>query len=271
MSAHTSLGSRSTQTLILFIGTLLRSAAEAQEISVRALKQGGYELTLTNPSNIDERTARAKIAQAALSVCGSLRPVLGKYKFEAKETLGTGVTPGGGETFRFVQQITCDGVSSLAAAAPPSRSLSPDEEKHVRDEIHEATERYFHLLDDGKADQAYALTDKAAIGTDKATWLAGKRSFRSLAGRLKKVSIVRVTVYTNPPDAPTPGLYVAADFQNSYQSAPYECGYLMWFRTAGGTFAITRAESGFVSSDVLKGIPEDQRADVLRKLRCEGS
>jgi Protein of unknown function (DUF4019) len=268
MSCKTSVRATSATTLIVVICTLWTSGVTAQEISARALKQGGYELTLTNTSPLDERAARALIAQAAASICGSLTPVFGKYKFESREPLGTGATPREGATFRFVQQVFCDGVSSPGRAPPQSTTISPEEERHVRDEIREATDRYFHLLDKGDIEQAYALVDKTVIGEDKATWLAERRSFRTAAGRLKSISIVKVTVYNNPPEAPTPGLYVAADFQNAYQSAPYECGYLMWFRTAAGTFSITRVESGFVSSEGLKGIPEGQRPELLKKLRC---
>ena len=218
----------STTTLILPACTLWASGATALEISARSLEQGGFELTLTNPSRLDERIAQAYIAQAATPVRGKLTPSLGKYRFESKEALGTGLLAREAPTFRFVQEVSC--VAGASAARPPPRPTlaSPEEERHVREEVLKASEGYFHLLDDRKVEQAYALMDKAAVGTDKATWMAGKQSFLSVAGRLKSVSTVKITVYDNPPDAPAPGLYVAADFQNSYEAAPYECGYLMW-------------------------------------------
>ena len=260
----------STIVPILIVCTLWTSGATALEISARSLEQGGFELTLTNSSRLDERTALAYVAQAATSVCGTLTPVLGKYKFESKEVLGTNVREAEGPAFRFVQEVSCvAGTSAARPPPPPPPTLgSPEEERHVRDEILKASEGYFRLLDDGKVEQAYALMAQTSAGPDKATWMAGKQSFHSVAGSLKSVSIVKITVYDNPPDAPAPGLYVAADFQNSYKSTPYECGYLMWFRPVGGAFSITRTESGFVSSEVLERIPEDQRPDLLRKLEC---
>lgn len=79
---------------------------------------------------------------------------------------------------------------------------------------------------------------------------------------------MKITVYNNPAEAPEPGLYIAADFNNVFENIPIHCGYLMWFRPIGGTFTITREETGYVTAEQLKSISNTQLPDLKRQLRC---
>jgi hypothetical protein len=253
--------------LVTSICAIWSAAACAQEVSVRQLQQNSYEMVLTNQSNLGESEAQAYIANAAVSVCGGLSPVLGKYRFESKESLGTGPTrvPG---SFRFTQQVSCVPVSLTAPPQRASKPTSPEEVERIRGDITKRSEEYFYLLAAKKFDVVFSELREGAIGADKTTWVRDRRAFQALAGDPIDISIVKITVYDNPPEAPEPGIYVAADFKNAYGNVPYECGYLMWHRPDGGTFGITRTEIGHVTKESLKQIPEAQRPELLRKLRC---
>jgi len=240
----------------------------AQEISVRKLQQNSYEMVLTNQTNLDEREAQAYIAKAAVPLCRGLSPVLGKYRFESKEALGTGVLSREPTSFRFVQEVSCLPVSLTVPSQRAPKPASPEEIELIRADITKMSEEYFHLLAAKKFDAAYSEMREGAIGPDKTTWVRDKQAFQALAGDPIGISIVKITVYDNPSEAPEPGLYVAADFKNAYRNVPYECGYLMWHRPNGGTFGITRTEIGHVTTESFKLIPETQRPELLRKLRC---
>jgi hypothetical protein len=244
------------------------STASALEISVRQLQQNSYEVVLTNQSNLDEREAQAYIAKAAVPICGGLSPVLGKYRFESKEALGTGLLSREPTSFRFTQEVSCLPASLMAPPQRAQKSASPEEIERIRADITKLSEEYFHLLAAKNFDVAYSEMREGAIGPNKSTWVRDKQAFQTLAGDPIGISIVKITVYDNPSEAPEPGLYVAADFRNAYRNVPYECGYLMWHRPNGGTFGITRTEIGHVTTESLKLIPEAQRPELLRKLRC---
>jgi hypothetical protein len=159
-------------------------------------------------------------------------------------------------------------LSQTAPSQSAPTPTSPEEIQRVREDIKKMSEGYFRLLAAKRFDEAYSQWNEAVVGVERATWAGDKQDFQLLAGNLVSVSVILITVYDNPREAPAPGLYVAADFQNSYKNVPYECGYLMWYRPVGGTFAITRSEIGHVTSAILNPIPVGQRPELLRKLRC---
>jgi hypothetical protein len=144
-----------------------------------------------------------------------------------------------------------------------------EEGKAVEEDIRKLTEAHFRLLATGQIDAAFAQVDAAGLGGDAASWMKNERSFQSIAGAPTSITILKVTVYDNPDGAPTPGLYVAADFRNAYANVPFQCGYLMWFRERDGRFRITRQEKGHVTAEQLKAIPVGQHAEIKRRLRCE--
>ncbi len=255
--------------LLAVVCVVQGTGAYAAEISVRQLGQGHFELVLTNDTVLDERAARAHVAQAATQICKGLAPTLGKYRYESQEALGAGVLARKPDTYQFIQEVTCLANSERSPVPQVATLSTPEEARRAEAEVKKLTEEYFRALNKKDFDAAYSQTNPAAIASDKATWVRDKKAFQALAGELTSHSVVKITVYDNPPEAPEPGLYIAADFQNSYKNVPYECGYLMWFRANRDTpFRVTRSEIGTVTSENLRSIPEVQRAEVLRKLRC---
>jgi hypothetical protein len=253
----------------MVIGLAASLPAGAVEISARQLQQGNYQVVLTNPSKLDEREAQSYVAQVAASICKGLSPVLGKYHFDAQEALGTGDPSREPASFRFVQEVSCAPATKAAAPVTPAKPLSQEETLRISDEVTKLSEEYFHLLATRQFDAAFSRVRGAAVGTDRAAWVRDQQTFQSLAGDSVSLSIMKISVYDNPPAAPEPGVYVAADFRNAYRNVPYQCGYLMWHRPNGGSFGITRSEVGHVTAEQLKAIPEGQRPELLKKLRCE--
>jgi hypothetical protein len=261
-------GARAVAVITLVGCTSSASDVRAAEIAVRKLESNAYELTLTNQTPLDEREARAHIANAAQSICKGLEPVLGKYRFESKQPLGGGTLSREPATYVFVQDVTCGSATKAQVAKRAPTLRSSQDAQRVHNDIKSRSEAYFRLLAEKQFDDAYSQMNESALGLDRAKWTRDQQAFQSLAGDLRSIGIVRITVYDNPVEAPEPGLYVAADFSNAYVKVPFQCGYLMWFRPEGGDFEITRTEIGHVTAEQLKTIPEVQVPDLKRKLRC---
>jgi len=245
-------------------------AVSAAELSVRAVQPGVYELVLTNPTALSEGEARAHIAKAASSVCRGATATLGKWRYASSETIG-GAAPPSAEpnTFLFVQEISCVASAQAQSTEHLPTLRSEEEAKTAQNEVKLKSEVYFKLIASRRVDEALThMTAALRMSVNETRWKSDKLAFQAMAGEQLQVSIAKITVYDNPAGAPEPGLYVAADYSNVYREMPIHCGYLMWFRPVGGEFRITREETGHVTSEQLKSIPNAQLPEVKRKLRC---
>lgn len=245
------------------------ASASAAEVSVREVKPGTYEFVLTSQTGLSEGEAMNHIAKAAASACRGMTAVPGKWRYEAKEAVaGDDLSSRKPDTFRFVQEVSCvRGVQAQTGERRPTL-LNEGESRRVQNDVKLKSEAYFRLIASKQVDQAVKQVAVAGMGMNEASWKSAKLSFQTMVGEPLEISIRKVTVYDNPPGAPEPGLYVAADYSNIYRNAPVHCGYLMWFRPVGGEFRITREESGHITSEQLKSIPSDQLPEIKRKLRC---
>jgi hypothetical protein len=257
-----------TSILALIVGILATSFASAANVSVHQVDQNNYEVLVTNPTPLSENEAHALVATAAVSICKNLSPAPGKWRFEAKEKIGGGVISSEQDTYRFIQELSCvAGARAVEGERHPTLHTT-EESLQVQEEIRRKSAEYFRLIVAGQYNQAYAQVSANDLGVDEAAWKHGKQSFRETAGDPLRISIDKITVYDNPAEAPEPGLYVAADFGNEFKNVPIQCGYLMWFRRAGGDFLITREETGYVTAQQLKSIPSTQLPEIKRRLRC---
>lgn len=245
------------------------SSASAAEVSVREIQQGTYEFVLTNPTTLTESEAMAHIAKAASSICKDITAVPGKWRFEAKEAIGSGEpSPREPNTFRFVQEISCVSGSQVQTGKRRPTLQNEEESRRAQNEVKLKSEAYFQFIASKRIDEAFAHIAAARMGVNEARWKSDKLSFQAMAGEPLEISIKKITVYDNPAGAPEPGLYVAADYSNVYRNVPIHCGYLLWFRQSGGEFRITREETGHVTSEQLKSIPSSQLPEIKRALRC---
>lgn len=241
----------------------------AAEIRSRELQPNQFEFVLTHETTLDERVAAAAIAEAAKRVCGTLVPALGKYRFEGREAIGTADAAAGEATgFRFVQEVSCVAAPVVQTSGRRPTLRSAAEAAQVGEMIKARSEAFFRLIAGGQLDEAYRQVSAADVWSDEAKWKADKQAFRETSGEPARIAISKITVYDNPAEAPNPGLYVAADYDNAWRGLAIHCGYLMWFRPVGGEFLITREESGWVTADQLKAMPGEQLPELRRKLRC---
>ena len=260
-------GARPVVACLFLLASTTCSVASATEVSVRHIRDNQYEVELTNSTALSETEAQAIVASSAATVCKELVAVPGKYKFESKQLVGASALSRDQETYRFTQQVSCEPIARAETTVRLPMLHTPEESRIVQKEIVSKSEAYFQLIATRHFEEAYAQVS-SLLGVDKVTWTSDQQSFSVIAGEPIQISIVKVTVYDNPAEAPAPGLYVAADFSNVYKNVPIHCGYLMWYRPIGGAFQITRKETGYVTTEQLKKIPADQLPEIKEKLRC---
>ena len=254
--------------LAFIAGALSIQAAFAAQIGVRQLRENEFEFVLTNPVSLSESEAQSLIAGVAANVCKGLTPAVGKYRFESTEAIGRDAPADGPEGFRFTQEVSCVPGSARPAESRLPTLSTPEASRSVQDDIRLRSEAWFRLITDKRVDEAYEQMSAGSRGGDEAAWKRDMLSFQATAGKPLQISIAKVTLYDNPAEAPEPGLYVAADFNNRYENVPVHCGYLMWFRPIGGEFLISRTEIGVITAEQLKSIPAAQLPEFKQRMRC---
>jgi hypothetical protein len=100
------------------------------------------------------------------------------------------------------------------------------------------------------------------------SWVLNARSQSTKAGHVFERRVLTITWYKDPPSAPEPGIYVAADFSGQFENDPIYCGYLAWHRGADGIYRIIREEQNFIyKATIAKMSPDDVKA-LAAKFRC---
>lgn len=242
-------------------------AAAAPVASVRQLGPANYEVRLSGPSVTTVQVAQAMAASIASTVCKALVPVLGTYRFESTGLLGNETPTGKPLGAELTQKFTCAARSQPAVTRAPA-AFSGEDKDQAAAKVLDETERYFRLLAEGKVDEAFLELDPDSDIWNEASWKRTKQEFVTMAGALHRIAITKVTVYENPESAPKPGLYVAADYRNTWLNVPIQCGYLMWLRTPGGEFRIIREETGHITAEQFQAMPLERRQSVEQVLRC---
>ena len=233
-----------------------------------AAAAGPDDFTLTIPVSPESPEGRRLIAIRAMEICGARYPDLARYRFTGNERIASDGTRS--SSFEVHQQLTCSDAPPPAARAeapaPAGWQATAGDEAAAR----AATMAYFAAVDAGDADRVYAMLDEGqrAMETREARGEA-LRAFRAQAGRPGTHRIVALTWYVNPPGAPRPGIYVAADYERSYSALLANCGYLVWYRDASGRYSLMREENGIIARGSVPDTPVDlAQARALARCRA---
>ncbi len=201
------------------------------------------------------------VAARALSHCAGKFPVIGRYRFEGTEAVGTGAP-----RFRFEAEISCtDGPPpppSGAAALKPDWKPSAEDDRRVE----AATRAFFAAVDAGDVARLESMMSAGHRETSTAAdRRAANSEFREAAGRPGEHRIVRTTWYVNPPGV-EPGAYAAVDFDRQYEKLAVSCGYVAWHRRPDGSYVLVREESGHAPRTASTSPDEIVRLRTM--LRC---
>jgi len=174
----------------------------------------------------------------------------------------------------------------LAAAqpvAPPAAAVQPDPattplpaqagealpDAAVQRVVLADSYHYFAARDAGRYEEAYGY-----IAPSMRAYLTPElyrqqiEPFNRGAGAVRQRLVTRMTWYRDPPDAPSPGLYVAADFVSRFEDLFLHCGYLMWHQEADGTWKLAREEQTFVDTRTAEQMAPENRGTLPRQMGC---
>lgn len=224
--------------------TWLWLAATAPAIGVDALGPDSYRLTTAVAGGTID-AAQALLRPTATRLCGARPATFGRYRFSA-EAAG----------FRVDQELSCGGPA--AAGDAPQRAVLA------------ASYAYFAAKDSGRHAAAYAmLSESMRRLAPFAQWRARAADFARAAGAARGRRVHELTWYDHPPDAPAPGVYVAADFSAEFERLDFVCGYLVWLLQPDGGFRLVREEENFVDAATAARVTAIDRAPLRAQMGCK--
>jgi Protein of unknown function (DUF4019) len=100
------------------------------------------------------------------------------------------------------------------------------------------------------------------------TWSSNAKSRNAKAGHVLNRRILKITWYKDPPSAPEPGIYAAADFSGQFENDPIYCGYVAWHRGADDKYRIIREEENFIDKGTIKKVGQTEVRALAMKYGC---
>ncbi len=146
------------------------------------------------------------------------------------------------------------------------------QEEAIKSTTKKMTEQFLLAKESGDFKKAYDLLGQGMKSiTEFPVWQSKESEyFGKGLGKLVSRDIWRITLYNNPPNSPKSGLYIAADYENSYEKSPIHCGYVMWFQPTVDSDELTvmREEYGNIPDDILNKIPKENLQNVRKQIGC---
>lgn len=240
----------------------------AATFSYRQLSTDTFQLMLSNDVPLEISQAQSLLYSNAVQICKGNKPLFGKYSFDSSEPISKNAES---SSFTFLQEISCAGEVQVTVA-PKKLNISKNQEKTIKSTARKMTEQFLLAKESGEFKKAYAtLGSGMKIITDFPTWKNKEENYFSKnLGKLVSRDIWRITLYDNPPNSPKPGLYIAADYENSYEKSPIHCGYIMWYLPPENLeeFSVMREEYGNITKETLKMIPKEDLQNVRKQIGC---
>jgi len=269
-------GLRAVKALIVVTALSAFSAPVAlgQEIAAESLGDGRFRLVLRTDTVLETHHAQSLLLPKAIELCREQEPVLGRYRFESKAPIEAAASLVKAVEFQFTQDLACGHESANPQIATARNTAfgveKSDRAQGLEEFIRAASTSYLAARGDGRFEDAYLAFSEAMrefLPFDK--WKQQNSEFNAAAGARQSTTIWRVTVYDNPPNAPEPGVYIAADYESAFKRVPFQCGYLIWFLGSDRHFVITREESGSLPGGTVEKLPAQQVAEIRRQFGCQ--
>jgi hypothetical protein len=241
--------------------------AAASDITVKDIGSNQFELTLHTSTTVNIFEAQRELMPTAKKTCADMEMHFGHYAFETNEPLaGPASKP---KTLTLTQEIRC---GSADLPTIPQTTSAPDGWKPSasdQSEVESQTYRYYGFKDAGDYAAAYGMFDagmKESAHFD--SWASNARSQNTKAGHVLKRQVLKITWYKDPPSAPEPGIYAAADFSGQFENDPIYCGYLAWHRGADGKYRIIREEENFIDKGTTVKMAQTEVRALAAKFGC---
>jgi hypothetical protein len=241
---------------------LLLAAAPEPQVEAQPLDTGRFMLTLERQAPATFDAAQAALLPAAKRLCGDRKIFFGAFKYpEQTEPPAVKPEPAGNS---FQQELYCSSlpVSESAATAGPTDAL--------QQAVLAATYGYLAAKDSNRWSDAYGmLSQRAKLGAPEPDWTGKAQEFHEQAGAVKARRVTEISWYRDPPEAPEPGVYVAADFSGAFTNVDFICGYLVWRLEADGSFRLAREEQNFLQRRRGAKLTQLDRAPLRAQMGCK--
>ncbi len=243
---------------------LLIALALGPQVKAEPLDPGRHLLEMETEARAFG-AAQAALAPTARRLCADRTFFLGAFKF-AEQSEAPAAKPGVARA-SFQQELYCNSHeqlsgSSIAAAAGPSEAQ--------QQAVLKATYFYLAAKDSNRLSDAYAmLSPRAKLTTAESEWIAKARDFNAHAGPVRARRVTDISWYSDPPEAPEPGLYVAADLNGAFDNLEFLCGYVVWRLDADGSFRLVREEQNFHERRRGAKLAPLDRAPLRAQMGCK--
>ena len=242
------------------------AAAMALNAEVQQLGADQYRLTAELPSAVSPGEAQSVLAPIAQRVCAGKMPTWGHYSFATKQAVDG--PAGAKSTTLFEQDLSCgdEGPGARPSTpAPRSRATEAD-----RSAVEARTLEYLTLKDKGDFAAANALfVDDVAALIDGEDSKSARRAFNAAAGLPEARTIVSVTFYDDPANAPTVGRYAAVDYRARYPDRAFYCGYVMWLLQADGSYRMVRIEESMATDEEVGRLSGEGLSAMMQQPGCQ--
>jgi hypothetical protein len=247
---------------------LILAAQAAHQIESEPVDGYRFRLSISGRINSVE-AAQAALMPTARKLCGA-RPVsFGTFRFAQTQTSdrpGAAMSPA---TLKVEQELFCGTVrQTVDAAALRAPGWQPSEADQQA--VLAATYAYFAARDRGRYPEAWSmLSDSMKQISPVAEWQRVAADFNAAAGAVRGRRVTEITWYNNPPGAPRPGVYVAADYSGEFEQLEFLCGYLMWQVQPDGSFRLTREEQNLLDKATAKNLASIDRQPLRAQMGCK--
>jgi len=242
--------------------------SSAATLSYKQISTDTFQLIFKNDVPLEIDHAQSSIYSSAVKICSGKTPLFGKYSFDSSEPITKGSEA---SSFTFLQTIKCTDEVAVTAA-PKKLELSNTQEEAIKSKTKKMTEEFLSAKESEEFKKAYDMLDLGMKSiTEFSAWKIKESDyFGENMGKLVNRDIWRITLYNNPPNSPKPGLYIAADYENTYEKAPIHCGYVMWYLPAANPeeLSVMREEYGNITTDIFKKIPKDNLQNIRKQIGC---
>ncbi|WP_422087922.1 DUF4019 domain-containing protein [Variovorax sp.] len=250
----------------LFMATAYPAIA-GEDVAVRQLGNAAYELTLKASEPLEIAAGQAQLTPAAQKLCGENKVTFGRYSFARQEPIEPASSRAPGELV-LRQEIQCGSVAQEKSAASPARER-PSTPEEDQKQVELLTYQYLKAKDAGDFAKAYGFfADSMKATASQESWSGAGRKFSAIAGPATSRRIRKITRYDNPPSAPRPGVYIAADLVSQFQNIDIHCGYVVWRGQPDGSFQVIREEANYIDRATQQRMTPEQLAAFKASARC---
>ena len=214
-------------------------AAATPSVEQERISDNLHRLALPAAGIATVAEGQAALLAEARDACGPSLPAFGSFTLDGE---------------RIEQELLC---------------LPPGEPGDDRLAVLAGSYAWLAAKDGGRYEEAWALlSDRMKGASPLAQWRAAAERFNDRAGPVRGRQVTRISFYRDPPDAPEPGLYAAADFSADFANFDFVCGYLMWRLGPDGLWRLVREEQNLVDKQAAEDVTKIDRPRLREQMGC---